>query len=257
MISARATLKRATAVAAALALAGCGQPQNALTGGHGVAAADLDQTLVSNQALSDPKADKALAVGLIVKDSATKCGIFVQKLVATETGTDTTLDLLGAVFSALGTAFTPLSTVHAFSAAGSVVSGSKAAIDSDVYAKASVANFIQAIQSTYYADLGTYWSKFSAEDPASINLPWEVTKILSLHAECSLASAQAAISSTLQGGQTPASTTKPGAGAPPSAPPPPLPRPPGASPPAALAGAAPPPKHLESTEVFVPGHAIH
>jgi hypothetical protein len=270
MISARATLKRATAVAAALALAGCGQPQNALTGGtgYGIAAEDLDKTLVSRDALTaeNGKDDKAFYVGLIVQDSATKCGTFVKKLVAAETGTDTALDLLATTFSALGTAFTPIATIHALNAAGTIASGSKAAIDSDIYAKASVANFIQAIQSTYYKDLQSYWNNFeAAPNNPPVNLPGEVMKIMDVHAECSLASAQAAISATLKGSSTAGKTDDNGANPPADeAPKPPAKAPakaPAKTPAKAEAKAEPPapapaqePKR--STQIFVPGHAV-
>jgi hypothetical protein len=262
MISPRARLNKAAALTAALALAGCGQPQNGLTGGagYGIAAADLDTTLVGRDALKkeNSQPDKAFYVGLIVQDSATKCGAFVKQLVAAETGTDTALDLLSTTFSALGTAFTPIATIHALNAAGTIASGSKTAIDSDIYAKASVANFIQAIQSTYYKDLQSYWKNFeAAPDNPPVNLPGEVMKIMDVHAECSLASAQAAISATLKGSASDTADTAAGNTGPVGAAAPPAKAAPEAA--AKAEPKAPEPEKApskRSTQIFIPGHAV-
>ena len=135
------------------------------------------------------------------------CGKFVNSLVLASIGANTDLDILTTIFSALGTAFTPISTVHAFTAAASISSGWKTAIQSDVYAQASIANYAQAIQSTYYTDIADYMNKlgqFSSDDdivPSS-----ELTKIRSIHKECSLPSAQAAIHVALQA-QSPAAAS--------------------------------------------------
>jgi hypothetical protein len=219
------TLQKTTALTITLALCACGmQPSGWGSGkGYGVAADDLDPNLVSNTALLHVDGDKITYVGLILNDSENKCGDFVKRLVAAESGTDTTLDILSTTFSALATAFTPMATVHALTAAGTVASGSKTAIDSNIFAKASIANFVQAIQSTYYADVNKYRTSLVA--PGALIVPSiEVTKITPIHAECSLASAQATIAATLKGGQS--SNTNGGVAAPPATPPPPLPGPP-------------------------------
>jgi hypothetical protein len=137
-------------------------------------------------------------LGMVVNESEYECGEFLNKLVATETGVNTSLDALTTVFTALGTAFTPLATVHALTAAGSISSGWKTAIDSDVYARATIANYAQAIQATYYSDLKTYLDSLTVADAASLVPSIEVAKIRSIHKECSLASAQAAVSASLQ-----------------------------------------------------------
>jgi len=139
-------------------------------------------------------------IGLVVNESEHFCAKFVNGLVLAETGTNTALDALTTVFTALGTAFTPIATVHALTAAGSISSGWKTAIDSDIYAKATIANYAQAIQSTYYSDLQTYLDALSGMQEADIVPSIEVAKIRSIHKECSLASAQAAVAASLKPG---------------------------------------------------------
>jgi hypothetical protein len=95
-----------------------------------------------------------------------------------------------------------LGTVHALTAAGSVTSGSKIAVESDIYAKANVGNFSQAIQSTYYVHVRQYLDALSQMKDADINTAIEIAKLKSIHAECALASAQSTISATLSNAST-------------------------------------------------------
>jgi hypothetical protein len=144
-------------------------------------------------------------LGLVIVDSEAKCDRFLNRLSVAESSGDTGLDMATGVFSALSTAFTPLSTVHALSAASTITSGWKTAIDSDYYAKATIANYAQAIQASYYADMKTYSTALNAAtDPLIV--PIELSTILRIHAECSLESAQNTISSTLQASANPGSS---------------------------------------------------
>ena len=141
--------------------------------------------------------------------SQSKCNKFVNGLVATETGTDTSLDLLTTLSSSLATAFTPLATTHALSAAAAVTGGWRTAIDSDVFAKASIANFAQAIQSTYYKDAGDFGTQLLSET-GSIDVGAQIARLQTIHAECSLGSAQATIAATLKAGATSETPQQPG-----------------------------------------------
>jgi hypothetical protein len=185
----------------ALGASGCGLQQQALqsTTGYGVAAEQLDPTLVE-AALKNTAQDNVAVVARLIDDSQKKCSDFLNRLVLAETGTDTSLDIFTTVFAALATAFTPLATVHGLTAAAAISSGSKTAIDSDIYAKASIAHFAQAIQSTYYQDMGNevLYIGALANDPTLINPAIELNRIRPIHKECALASAEAAISASLQ-----------------------------------------------------------
>ncbi|MGA3398182.1 MAG: hypothetical protein ABSC95_03095 [Acetobacteraceae bacterium] len=148
-------------------------------------------------------------LGLIINESQYNCGKFLNGLVLAANSSNLGLDALSTVFGALGTAFTPLATVHALSAAGTISSGWRANIDSDIYAKAAIAAYSQAIQSTYYTDLQTYMNQLATENADDIIVSLEIAKIRTIHKECGLASAQAAISATLQPGPSGAAAVNP------------------------------------------------
>lgn len=138
------------------------------------------------------------ALGEVVLQSERRCNRFLSDLVLYETGTNTGADVLATVTSTLAAALTPVGTSHALSAASAIITGSKTAIDTDVYAKASIANFASAIDATYYSDMSKYVGGLAAADPSTLSWPIEVYKITAIHRECALATAQATISKTLQ-----------------------------------------------------------
>jgi hypothetical protein len=165
---------------------------------------------IGNQVISDAENAQAATaknkLGIVLVDSETKCDEFTKKLSIANIGSNATLDIATTIFSAAATAVTPLGTVHGLTAASTVASGSKTAIDSDVFAKATIANIAQAISATYYKDMAGYEAGLAAEQPDSIVPSVEVAKILSIHKECALDSAEASISSTLGEAQPGAST---------------------------------------------------
>jgi hypothetical protein len=181
----------------------------------GMAAADLDPDLVSYKTMLNPGSGLPVTppsdtnknyLGLVVKDSESKCSEFINHLVLAETTNNAGLDIVSTVFSALGTVFTPINTVHILTAGATIASGSKTAIDSDIFAKATVSNYAQAIQATYYTDIGNYMSALSNSSSDSLVPSIEVAKIVAIHKECSLASAQSTISQTLQTAANPSAT---------------------------------------------------
>lgn len=167
-----------------------------------VGAEDIPDPVIAD-ALKEP--DKKSAVAVVLGESERLCGDFMSGLVLAHNTATTALDLGTTAFTAAATAFTPLSTVHALTAAGSITSGSKIAVESDIYAKANVGNFSQAIQSTYYVHVRQYLDALSQMKDADINTAIEIAKLKSIHAECALASAQSTISATLSNATTPVS----------------------------------------------------
>lgn len=157
--------------------------------------------------------NKDKAWGYVVLSEA-KCTKFLNGIVAAETGSNTLLDMESTLFSALSTAFSPASTKTALSAVATITGGWKTAIDSDVFAKASIANFAQAISSSYFKDMGTYGTALENKtDDNSIDPAAEFAKIQTIHAECALAPAQATISTTLTAGaNAPSGTNGSGGG---------------------------------------------
>lgn len=211
-------LRALSSVLLVLSLSGCGSILNAWTDNSGnlVAAAPLCEDVTGSAITPDgtckpytrpaTTADVKPYLGLVINEFENNCGKFVTGLVLASNTTNTSLDLLTTVFTALGSAFTPLGTVHALTAAGSVSSGWKTAINSDVYAKATIANYAQAIQTSYYTDMKNYMTDLDNSDITKIVPEEEVAKLRSIHKECSLASAQNTISATVgssQSGQSP------------------------------------------------------
>jgi hypothetical protein len=162
-----------------------------------VAAEPLNRNLVDELKPPVQPSQKKELIGKIVDDSEEKCGRFLNGLVLSETSTNTGLDIFTTIFSALGTAFTPVSTIHAMAAGATITSGSKTAIDSNIYARASIANFAQAIQASYYKNINSYLLSLNSSNESELIITIEFGKILTIHKECSLASAEATISSTI------------------------------------------------------------
>jgi hypothetical protein len=149
--------------------------------------------------------DKKTYIGLLLAQSEEKCNAFLGGLSATERAGDTSLDILTTIFSALGTAFTPLATVHAFTAAATISSGTKTAIDSDIYQKETAALIVQAIDNTYYKQYSEYTTALANKSDADVNPAIEYNVIKGFHKECSLDAALAYISSQVKAPNAPSS----------------------------------------------------
>jgi hypothetical protein len=149
------------------------------------------------------------SIAAVVNQSQQACAKFLGGLVLAETSSNTSFDILSTITSALATVFSPLSTVHSLTASTTILTGSKTAIDADIYAKASVANFATAIQSTYYADMSKYVAGLSTADATTLDWQIEMYKISVIHDECALAPAQASIAATMQPTQAPPSQPAP------------------------------------------------
>jgi hypothetical protein len=137
-------------------------------------------------------------LGFVASASEARCADFLTNLVVASNATHTGLDMATTVFSALATAFTPLATVHALTAGATISSGWRANIDADIYAKIAVQNMVQAIQSTYYTKISGYVGDLANLNEADISVPAELTKIQTIHAFCTLASAEGSVSASLK-----------------------------------------------------------
>lgn len=146
-------------------------------------------------------------LGKVVNDSEVKCSKFLNGLVLAQNTSNTSLDFATTVFSALATAFTPIATIHALTAGATITSGWKNSLNADVYARATIANYAQAIQATYYTRLNDYMNALTDSNADGLVISLEVGKIRTIHKECSLASAQSSISATLQSTQQGTSAT--------------------------------------------------
>lgn len=157
----------------------------------------------SEDALESAKIKEYL--GMVINESVSKCSAFLTGLTLHSSGTATTLDGATTVFSALATAFTPLSVVHGLTAGAAVTSGWNSVIKADIYGRRTAENYAQAIQATYYQSLGDYMRGLGRARPDRLVRSLEIAKIRMIHKNCSLASAQSTISATLQVGASEAS----------------------------------------------------
>jgi hypothetical protein len=108
------------------------------------------------------------------------------------------VDILTTIFSALATAFTPLATVHSLTAAATISTGTKTALDSDIFARETAPLIIQAVDNTYYKEYTTYTNNLATKAAASITPAIEYNVIKGFHKDCTLDSALASISSQLK-----------------------------------------------------------
>lgn len=193
-------------LAGPLLLAGCISTATAISDTHRLIAADPIQTEfpvtinvngVATPVMLTPAAPPGYEkeyLGLILIDSGTKCQEFVDRLSTAQRGVDTSFDILSTILSALATAFTPLNTVHALTAGATISTGTKSAIASDVYAKATAPLIIQQIDNTYYTNIDVYRKEILNTDPKAIVPALEVSRIQAIHRQCSLDSAIASLS---------------------------------------------------------------
>jgi len=162
-----------------------------------VAAAPISDDVINtaNEVTDNTKFKQA--IGMVVIASERSCDAFTKNLTIANIGSNTFLDVTTTVFSAAATAVTPINTVHGLTAVSTVASGSKSAINADVFAKTTIANLAQAVNSTYYRDMKAYEDQLGSATPTGLVMSIEVAKILSIHKECALDTAEASISSTL------------------------------------------------------------
>ena len=170
-----------------------------LSGQYLVTAGPLDRNQIAddlkNSGIDSPTSkDKILAY---LSQSQTKCSVFVSGLVLHHTASDTMLDIGTTVATTTAAVITaPVSAIRAFAGLGAITSGSKTAIDTDFFAKASVANFAQAIQSTYYTKIDSYIAQI--KDSNSLDPSVEYFNIERIHSLCGLGPAEGSISASLQ-----------------------------------------------------------
>jgi len=162
-----------------------------------VAAAEIPQDVINTANTVTDQSKFKQAIGVVVIASERRCDSFTKNLTIGNIGSNTFLDVTTTALSAAATAVTPLGAVHGLTAASTLASGSKTAINADVFAKATIANLAQAVNATYYRDMKSYEDQLVSESTGTVVMSIEIAKILSIHKECALDTAEASISSTL------------------------------------------------------------
>ena len=140
---------------------------------------------------------------MVAYDSEQKCNQFLADLMVNETGTNTALDVATSAVTATASALAgPVSTIRGLAAAGAFTSGTKTAIGSDFFAKASIANYSQAIQATYFTQMTAYITSLKSNGlpPQAEVHSWAANQISTIqiyHSECGLGAAQNALQGPL------------------------------------------------------------
>ena len=183
---------------------------------QGVEPAPAGATAAALQTALAPGADnssKKQFLGMVIFDSEQKCATFLNRLTVAQNGLNATGDVLTTVLSGIATAVSPVGVSHAFSAASTIIGGSKAAIAQDVWAKAGIQDYQKALAGSYYSSIKAYTDRLE-EKTTPILVPIEVTRIQSIHTLCTLSAARNVIDTTLsttgQGNPPPVKSAKSG-----------------------------------------------
>lgn len=143
------------------------------------------------------RADAKEYLGSLIIDSYRKCNKFVNQLVRYQAGVNTTGDIVTTILSGIATTVSPIGVSHALSAASTIVGGTKTAIDADLWAKATGANFAQAINSTYYVKMAKYADLLPDLDLAKFVVTNEIGRLIAIHNQCAVAPAETTIQTAL------------------------------------------------------------
>ncbi len=134
-------------------------------------------------------------LGRVALDSETKCLAFLNGVVIAENSVNTTGDIVSTLLTSAGTVFKSLTTVHSLTAGATVATGSKTAVDANIYAKASIANFQTALQKSYFKSINDYVAALPGLTNFLVSA--EIAKIETIHATCTLAAAEGSIAATI------------------------------------------------------------
>ena len=186
--SVRKHLPRILSICTLIGLTACGSAGKILTNQtQGVTGAPpLAPTSDELTAASVSDAAKKQFLLNQVTVSLNSCEDYKRLLLLSSRSSNLVFDVLTTVFGALGTAFTHIDVVHVFTAATTISSGTKTAIDADIYQNATSPLMVQAIQQTYSADMKTLLQKIE-QLPAG--QPVEFADLVQVHNECSLTEA--------------------------------------------------------------------
>jgi hypothetical protein len=222
--------------------------QSASAGGIGAEPISIDDINAAQNSLPSGMARTDVQyAALAAWDSEQKCTAFKRRLSAGERGFDTAGDVAAGILSALGAVFTPAATVRALSAGATIVTGVKATVDADVFAKFTAPLIIQAINKTYDVDIDTQLKKLNAPG-ATVTVAVWLAQIAAIHDECSLDRATTYLTAQTEAKAQPdgAGTGNTGnTGAPATPPVPPAPNAPGSPVTLIRPTALPPPKPVD------------
>jgi hypothetical protein len=192
--------------ASTLLMTGCGTMISAMSAGSA--------QLVGAKPLSDPQEamkhpTKREAVEARAQESIASCQAFASQLMLTQNTVNTAADISSTILTALATVFTPLTTVHALTAGATVVTGSKTAVASNIYAQASMPALRSALDKTYFTPMREYLTKLHTIPDNDMDVSAEFSSIQLQHSQCNLASAEVFINESVKQNNNVESTLDP------------------------------------------------
>ena len=143
------------------------------------------------------------------QESIAGCQAFATQLMLTQNTVNTTADISSTILTALATVFTPLTTVHALTGA-TVVTGSKTAIASNIYAQATMSGLRAALDKTSFEPMLEYLKQLRDGPDKEINVSSEFSAIQLQHSQCNLAPAEVVIDQTVNSSAARSSILSPG-----------------------------------------------
>ena len=141
-----------------------------------------------------------------IADSYQKCGVYKRTLLFGSRASNFGFDVLTTTFSALATAFKPVATIHSLTAAATITSGSKTALDADVYMNATAPLMAEALSQSYDDKMQALHDEIASEGDG--RLTHDFSEIERIHESCSLSQALVALQ-TLQSKASAATTPAP------------------------------------------------
>lgn len=145
----------------------------------------IDSKTISIETI-DPK-DSQLGTEFLAaaaKDSLIKCNRFLARLSASQTGIDTTLDIISLAASGTAAIATlPTTTISALAAGATFATGTRATIDSDVYGKAAAPLLYSTIHDNYVPQYNKFMSGL---DVPTNNVHQGYAEISGIHDQCKL-----------------------------------------------------------------------
>lgn len=137
----------------------------------------------------------------LVQDSEQKCANFVVGMFDYQARTSTGLDIAATTFSALATVFTRIGIKNTLSAGSSIATGSRNSIHTEYLNSLTIANVVQAVQSTYGIEMKKYLEYLSTQVAPDVDV--ERSWIVSIHNLCSLPAAEGTIQASVAPARTP------------------------------------------------------
>ena len=136
-----------------------------------------------------------------------KCEAYKRRLLYGSRVSNLGFDILTTIFGALGTVFSPINTVHAFTAATTISSGTKTAIDADIYQNATAPLMVQAISATYDSPMDDLHDKIADSDDTAAH--YDLGNVVRIHNRCSLTEALVEVQKLETGNPKPSPVSTP------------------------------------------------